>query len=105
MVALIALGLGYGLFSSPNMNAIMSSVDKRLYGVASATVGTVRLIGQMLSMSIAVLIFSLVIGQVQISPTVYGQLLRSVRIAFAVFALFCFTGTFASMVRGRLHST
>lgn len=32
-----------------------------------------------LSMSIAVLIFTLVIGQVQISPAVYGQLLRSVR--------------------------
>ncbi len=105
VVALIVLGFGYGLFSSPNMNAIMSSVNKRLYGVASATVGTVRLIGQMLSMSIAILIFTLVIGQVQISPAVYGQLLRSVRIAFAVFALLCFAGIFASMVRGRLHST
>jgi MFS family permease len=105
VVSLIVLGLGYGLFSSPNMNAIMSSVDKRLYGVASATVGTVRLIGQMLSMSITVVIFTLVIGQVQISPAVYGQLLRSVRIAFAVFAMLCFAGIFASMVRGKLHST
>jgi EmrB/QacA subfamily drug resistance transporter len=105
VIALIVLGLGYGLFSSPNMNSIMSSVDKHLYGVASATVGTVRLIGQMLSMSIAVLIFTLVIGQVQISPAVYGQLLTSVRIAFAVFALLCFAGIFASMIRGRLHSS
>ncbi|UCF98479.1 MAG: MFS transporter [Spirochaetaceae bacterium] len=105
VVSLVVLGLGYGLFSSPNMNAIMSSVDKRLYGVASATVGTVRLMGQMLSMSIAVVIFTLVIGQVQISPAVYRQLLRSIRIAFSVFSLLCFAGIFASMVRGRLHST
>jgi EmrB/QacA subfamily drug resistance transporter len=105
VVSLIVLGLGYGLFSSPNMNAIMSSVEKRLYGVASATVGTVRLMGQMLSMSIAVLIFTLIIGKVEISPAVYPELLSSVRISFAVLAIICFGGIFASMVRGRLHST
>jgi hypothetical protein len=68
-------------------------------------VGTVRLIGQMLSMSIAILIFTLVIGRVQIDPAVYEQLLKSIRIAFGVFALLCFGGIFASMVRGKLHST
>ena len=104
VIALIVLGLGYGLFSSPNMNAIMSSVDTHLYGVASATVGTVRLIGQMLSMSVAVLIFTLIIGQVQINTAVYEQLLKSIRIAFSVFALLCFGGIFPSMVRGKLHS-
>jgi MFS family permease len=104
VLALVVLGLGYALFSSPNMNAIMSSVDRNLYGVAAATVGTVRLIGQMLSMSIAVLIFTVVIGRVQIDPAVYEQLLQSIRIAFAVFALLCFAGIFASMVRGKLHS-
>jgi EmrB/QacA subfamily drug resistance transporter len=104
VISLIVLGLGYGLFSSPNMNAIMSSVDKRLYGVASATVGTVRLIGQMMSMSITILIFSLVIGRVRIDPAVYDQLLKSIRIAFGVFTLLCFGGIFASMVRGKLHS-
>ena len=41
---LILLGLGFGLFSSPNTNAVMSSVDKRFYGVASATLGTMRMI-------------------------------------------------------------
>jgi EmrB/QacA subfamily drug resistance transporter len=104
VAALIILGLGYGLFSSPNMNAIMSSVDRPRYGVASATVGTVRLIGQMLSMSIAILIFTLVIGQVEITPRVYDQLITSVRLAFLVFALLCFGGIFASLVRGRIHS-
>jgi EmrB/QacA subfamily drug resistance transporter len=105
VISLIILGLGYGLFSSPNMNAIMSSVDKRLYGVASATVGTVRLMGQMLSMSIAVLIFTLIIGRVQIGPAIYGQLLTSVRVSFAVFAILCSAGIIASLVRGRLHAS
>jgi MFS family permease len=45
---LLVLDAGYGFFSSPNINAIMSSVDKRFYGVASGMNGTMRLLGQML---------------------------------------------------------
>jgi EmrB/QacA subfamily drug resistance transporter len=45
VASLLILGFGFALFSSPNMNAIMSSVDKRFYGIASASVGTMRLLG------------------------------------------------------------
>jgi hypothetical protein len=47
------LGLGFALFSSPNTNAIMSSVDRCDYGVASGIVSTMRLIGQVMSLGIA----------------------------------------------------
>ena len=67
VAALLLLGVGFGLFSSPNMNAIMGSAEKRLYGVASAIVATMRTLGQMLSLGIALLIFSVVIGRVQIT--------------------------------------
>jgi len=40
--SLILLGFGFALFSSPNTNAIMSSVEKKFYGVASGTLGTMR---------------------------------------------------------------
>jgi len=43
-------GRGFALFSSPNTNAVMASVEKRSYGVASAILATMRLVGQMLSM-------------------------------------------------------
>jgi len=42
---LAILGFGFGLFSSPNTNSIMGSVDKRFLGVASGTVGTMRMTG------------------------------------------------------------
>ncbi|MFZ5916909.1 MAG: MFS transporter [Chloroflexota bacterium] len=100
---LMLLGLGFALFSSPNTNAIMSSVERQFYGVASATLATMRLIGQMLSMGIAMLIFALYIGQVQITAAYHLQFLKSVRMAFAVFALFCFVGIFFSLSRGRLR--
>ena len=36
---LVIMGVGFGLFSSPNSNAIMSSVEKSHFGVASGVVG------------------------------------------------------------------
>jgi EmrB/QacA subfamily drug resistance transporter len=103
IASLLILGFGFALFSSPNMNAIMSSVDKRFFGIASASVGTMRLLGQMLSMGIVTLIFALYIGRAQITPQSYAMLIKSVRVAFTVFTCFCVAGIFFSLYRGRLR--
>lgn len=96
IAGLVVLGAGFGLFSSPNTNAIMGSVERRFLGIASATVSTMRLIGQTLSMGIAVLLFSLIIGRVQIMPENYPALLSSIQIAFTIFTILCFIGIFVS---------
>jgi EmrB/QacA subfamily drug resistance transporter len=101
---LVILGLGFGLFSSPNMNAIMSSVEKRHYGIASGSVGTMRVLGQMVSMGIATIVFAVFLGRVQISPELYPAFVTSVKIAFAVFFILCTGGIFSSLARGRLRS-
>lgn len=100
IAALVLLGLGFALFSSPNTNAVMGSVERRFYGVASATIGTMRLIGQMLSLGISMLVFSLFIGRVQIAPENFSDFLRSSDVIFLIFAVLCFGGIFASMARG-----
>jgi EmrB/QacA subfamily drug resistance transporter len=97
------LGFGFALFSSPNMNAVMSSVDRRSYGLASATVSTMRLIGQMLSMGIAMLILSIFVGNVQITPERYSAFLTGMRANLLGFAALCLVGIFASLARGRVH--
>lgn len=97
---LAILGLGFGLFSSPNTNIIMGSVQRKFYGIASATVSTMRLIGQTMSIGIATLIFALFIGRVQISPDQYHALLQSIQICFIVFTALCFAGIYASWRRG-----
>lgn len=102
--SLMILGFGFALFSSPNMNAIMSSVDKRFYGIASGSVGTMRLLGQMLSMGIATLIFALFIGRAQITPEYYPVLIKSIKIAFGVFSCLCAGGVFFSLYRGELRT-
>jgi len=103
VACLLLLGVGFGLFSSPNMNAIMGSVERRFYGVASGTLGTMRLVGQMLSMGIATLLFALYIGRVEITPEQYSLFLLSAKTAFGIFAVLCMGGIFASLTRGNLR--
>jgi len=100
---LLLLGFGLALFTPPNTNAIMSSVERKYYGIASATLGTMRLLGQMLSMSLAMVIFAIYIGRVEITPDTYSSLIESSRIAFAIFSVLCFIGIFASLARGELR--
>jgi hypothetical protein len=38
----VILGCGFALFSSPNTNAVMSSVERKFFGVASGSMGTMR---------------------------------------------------------------
>jgi hypothetical protein len=97
---LMVLGLGFALFSSPNTNAVMSSVEKRHYGIASATLGTMRLIGQIFSLGIVMLLFAVIMGPVHILPETRGVFMKSVRIAFALFAMLCVAGVPASLARG-----
>lgn len=103
IASLFVLGAGFGFFSSPNTNAVMSSVARKFYGVASGTLGTMRLTGQALSMGLVLLLFSLYIGKVQITPANYDLFVKTTRIAFAVSAVICFIGIFASAARGKLH--
>jgi EmrB/QacA subfamily drug resistance transporter len=100
---LMLLGFGFALFSSPNMNAIMGSVEKKLYGIASGTVGTMRVLGMMMSMGIATVIFALFLGRIQITPPTYPLFMHALKAAFLIFSALCLGGIFASLVRGRLH--
>lgn len=100
---LVLLGFGFALFSSPNTNAAMSTIDRQFYGVALATLGTMRATGQMLSMGIATLLFAIYIGRTQITPEYHETFLMSIRAAFVIFAFLCFSGIFASLARGRVR--
>jgi hypothetical protein len=100
---LAILRFGFGVFSSPNINAVMSSVEKKFYGVASGMLGTMRLTGQMFSMGMTLLLFALYIGRAQITPENYQLFLKSMKTAFAISAVLCSAGIFASIARGRTH--
>ncbi len=103
LMCLVIMGLGFALFSSPNMNAIMGSVEKRYYGVASGTVGTMRMLGQMTSMGIATLVFALVLGDMRMAPDNHHLFMESLRLCFMVSSALCFAGITASLARGKLR--
>jgi len=101
---LLLIGFGFALFSSPNTNAIMSSAPKTAYGVASATLATSRQVGTVLSMGIAMLMFTLYnIANVQITPEYYPLFQQSMKTSFIIFAVLCFAGIFASLARGKVR--
>jgi MFS family permease len=97
VLVLLLYGTGIGLFSSPNTNAIMGSVGKKVLGVASGTVGTMRTGGMMLSMGIMMILFTVFIGQAEITPEHYPQFLTSVRVGFIIFAMLGIGGMVAQL--------
>jgi len=99
VLCLLFMGVGFGLFASPNTNVIMSSVEHRYYGQASATTGTMRLAGQAFSMGIAGMAISLQMGTRQIVPELYPQFMQSMRITFFIFIGLCLVGVYASSAR------
>jgi len=99
IILLMILGIGFGIFASPNTNVIMSSVNKKLYGQASATTGTVRLTGQAFSMGIAGMAIALQVGNQPIVPAIYPQFIQSMHITFVVFTALSLVGIYASWKR------
>ncbi|MGD0780001.1 MAG: MFS transporter [Dehalococcoidales bacterium] len=101
VIALGVYGTGIGLFVSPNTNVIMSSVANKVLGVASGILGTMRTAGMMLSMGITMILFSLYIGDAEITSVNYPQFLTSVRVGFIVFSALGFGGVIAQMIARR----
>ena len=98
---LCLLGIGYALFASPITHTIMGSIEKRYVGTAGATLATMRVAGQNISMGLATLVLAIVVGRHVVAPADYPNLLTSVRISFAIFAVLCVFGVLASLVGPR----
>jgi len=97
LTALGVLGFGFGLFSSPNTNVVMSSVENRHYGVASATLATMRNLGMMFSMAIASLSVHMFIGNRQLGDATITDFMHSSKMIFLLFSVLCLLGVFTSL--------
>ena len=100
IICLLALlGMGFGIFSSPNTNVIMSSVNIKNYNQASAISGTMRQTGMAFSMGIAGLLIAFYIGNEKITPDLYPAFMQSMKMTFIVFLILCLFGVYASSAR------
>ena len=98
IVSMIIYGVGFGLFSPPNTNVIMSSVPPKDTSVASAAVSTMRTVGQAMSMGILTLVFAFVMGNVPIIEQYYPLLISSCQITCIICVVLCIASVFASLV-------
>ena len=98
IIAMLLQGMGVGLFSSPNTNSMMSSFPAKETSTASASVATMRTIGQTMSLGMLTLIFAFVMGNVPIIPKYYPLLITSSQIACGISTILCVASVFASLV-------
>lgn len=104
ILGLAIVGIGIGIFSAPNMNNIMGSVEKRYYGVSAAIVSTMRLLGQTFGNGMILIIFAVYIGAVQFTPTNYPELLTSIQVVFTISVILSVIAIFASLARKQVRS-
>jgi len=108
---LIVIGLGVGLFSSPNISAVMGSVPPQRRGVASAIRATVFNTGNVISIGLVAYIITTVIpyqvvsgiitgGYSSLSPSESIGFVTGIGHAFIAAAIITFAGMFASSLRG-----
>ena len=98
VLAMILQGIGMGLFSSPNMNAIMSSVPPKDAPTASASQATMRTIGQTMSLGLLTLVFAWVMGNLELAPQYASMIVQSSQIICGICTLACVLAIFASLV-------
>ena len=99
---LCLLGVGYALFSPANLTSIMGSVERDSLGFASASVGTMRVVGQSISIGVATLVMAVVVGRNEITPADYPHLLTAVRVTFGILTVLCAAGIATSLARGNM---
>jgi MFS family permease len=97
IVALVVVGFGFGMFSPPNTNAVMSSVEPRDFGVASSVQGTARTVGQVTGMALITIIANLFFGRAKLSEVSREAIMSDMHATFILFAALCAVGVFISL--------
>ena len=100
---LVWVGLGFALFSSPNMSTIMGSVEPSQYGIASGTSATMRVLGQLVSMNIATIFFAIFFAAQTVAEVSPQKFLKAMSWGFICFSAISALGIYFSFHRGRVE--
>jgi MFS family permease len=110
IIPLSFIGIGFGLFTAPNTNSVMGSVEKDKYGIAAGTLGTMRFTGQILSISVASaflsnsvpknILLGLFTGAVENVSIVYiNEFLKGFRLIMLFSGIMSFIGAYTSLLK------
>jgi EmrB/QacA subfamily drug resistance transporter len=99
------IGLGMGLFQSPNNSIVMGSVPKNRLGIAGGTLGMVRNLGMVTGIAISGAVYTSSLHSNQAAGLVYeAAFLGGFHDAFMVAAIICSVGVVTSLMRGESGS-
>ena len=98
VIAMVLQGIGMGLFTTPNTNAIMSSVPANETPNASAAQSAMRTIGQTMSLGLLTLVFAWIMGSLKLSPQYAGLIVQSSQLVCIICTIICIIAIFASLV-------
>ena len=102
-LGLVICGIGFGLFSTPNNNAAMGSIPIERLSIGSSMLSMARTMGNMLGMTVVVLMFNQALGGEVITVESYASLLWVLKYAFILsFVCACLAAVF-SFNRGNLR--
>ncbi len=112
IIPLLFVGLGMGLYSSPNTSALMGSVPRTHLGVAAGTLGTMRTMGQSLGVTVSSVVVALYVGSEAfknltshsgaiVDELVLNQLLMGFRAAFLVGVFITLIAMVIAIARGK----
>ncbi len=100
---LIIMGLGFGFFSTPNSTAIIASVDKVDYGMASSILATMRTTGMLTAMTLITILLSFYLGDKPVSMETGKAFMACMHTAMIIFSLLGALGILCSL--GRTQKT
>ncbi len=101
MAPLIITGFGFAMFSSPNNNAIMSSVEPKDYSVANSIIATMRTVGQSSGLAVLNIITGVMLGRSTLEAAGAEGIVALDRVSFLIFAVICVIGLFFSLARDK----
>lgn len=100
--SLLVIGIGFGLFSTPNNHAIMSSTQAHELGAASASMNLARTVGNLIGMSLVNLMVHYYLGDAQFTAQQNPALIRTIELAVNMSLGFVVIACAISGLRGRV---
>ncbi len=110
IVSMIIIGIGFGMFQTPNNSAIMGSVPKENRGIASGTLATMRNVGMVIGIAVSGALFSASQNKALVSYAAQGTagsilkekaFIHAMSFTFIAAVIVALIAMLASLVKGK----
>lgn len=98
ILALAIIGSGYGLSASSSTQISVEYIDNKFYGVSTATLNTMRVVGQMMGMAVTLAVLNILIGQAHLNSSNFALFIQGCKIPFLIFAILCYVSIYGYFI-------